>query len=127
VNVNTHSPPSIAKVIGIPTYNTPNIYTVSFRYGSIAEYFDDQLSSVNSPVINTSKPLLPAWVKGGSTATLFLTDMPKPQHGKLNLWWINSGIFILASKLRMVYCCQSLRLIVKVSWTLLNFFADILN
>jgi hypothetical protein len=30
VYVHTHSPPSIAKVIGIPTYDKLNIYTVSF-------------------------------------------------------------------------------------------------
>jgi len=50
VYVHTHSPPSVAKVIGIPTYNTPNVYTVSFKDGSIAEYTDDLLSAVSSPI-----------------------------------------------------------------------------
>jgi hypothetical protein len=45
VYVHTHSPPSVAKVVGIPTYNTPNIYTVAFKDGSISEYTDDLLSA----------------------------------------------------------------------------------
>jgi hypothetical protein len=96
VYVHTHSPPSIAKVIGIPTYNTPNVYTVSFCDGSIAEYVDKQLSAVDSPSTTSLKSLLPSWVKGGTTATLFLHDMAKPRHGKLNLspdgqWFFYSG------------------------------------
>jgi hypothetical protein len=35
----------VAKVVGIPTYNTPNIYTVAFKDGSISEYTDDLLSA----------------------------------------------------------------------------------
>jgi hypothetical protein len=59
VFVHSHSPPSIAKVIGIPTYNTPNVYTVSFCDGYIADYMDDQLSAVTSP-LSTKKSLLPS-------------------------------------------------------------------
>jgi hypothetical protein len=35
VYVHTHSPPSLATVIGIPTYSAPDIYTVAFKDGSI--------------------------------------------------------------------------------------------
>jgi hypothetical protein len=82
VYVNTHSPPSMAKVIGIPTYNTPNVYTVVFKDGTIAEYTDDLLTATSSS-ISPSKSLLPSWIKGGSNATLFLNNMPKPRHGTL--------------------------------------------
>jgi len=85
VYVHTHSPPSIAKVIGIPSYNAPNVYTVSFCDGSIAEYLDEQLSAVDSSIPTLQKSLLPSWVKGGATATLFLNNMPRPRHGKLGL------------------------------------------
>jgi hypothetical protein len=94
VYVHTHSPSSVAKVIGIPTYNTPNVYKVSFKDGSIAEYTDDLLSTVSSPM-SLSKSLLPNWVKGGTNATLFLNTMPKPRHGSLQLetdtWVFYSG------------------------------------
>jgi hypothetical protein len=95
VYVHTHSPPWVAKVIGIPTYDTPNIYTVCYKDGSIAEYLDDQLSAVNSTV-STKPTLLPTWIKGGCNATLFLADMPKPRHGKFqkssdNCWHFFPG------------------------------------
>jgi hypothetical protein len=46
VYVHSHSPPPIATVIGIPTYNTPDVYTVTFKDGSISEYTSDfELSS----------------------------------------------------------------------------------
>jgi hypothetical protein len=40
--------------------------------------------------------LLPDWVKGGSSATLFLTEMSKPRHGRLqvdenNQWYFCFG------------------------------------
>jgi hypothetical protein len=35
-----YSPPHIAKVINIPTYDHPDIYTVTFADGSISEYSD---------------------------------------------------------------------------------------
>jgi hypothetical protein len=38
VLVHSHSPPHIAKIVGIPTYNRPDIYTVLFSDGSITEY-----------------------------------------------------------------------------------------
>jgi hypothetical protein len=49
VNVHTHCPPPIAKVIGIPTYDQPHIYKVSFRDGSISEYTEDLLSAQCTP------------------------------------------------------------------------------
>jgi len=87
VLVHTHSPPSIAKVIGIPTYQNPYVYTVAFRDGrdgSVSEYTKDLLSK--APECMTSVPsLLPAWMKGGAKATLFLEKMSKPRHGTLQL------------------------------------------
>jgi len=74
VYVHTHSPPSIAKIIGIPTHDTPNIYTVTFKDGSISEYTEDFLSLAPDPVENTTSLLL-SWVKEGANATLFLESM----------------------------------------------------
>jgi hypothetical protein len=37
VFVHTHSPPHLATVIGIPSYTNPDIYTVKFQDGTIAE------------------------------------------------------------------------------------------
>jgi hypothetical protein len=41
VLVHTHSPPHQATIVGIPTYDRPNIYTVSFQDRSLAEYSVD--------------------------------------------------------------------------------------
>ena len=40
VLIHTHSPPHSAKIIGLPSYDRPNIYTVLFPDGSISEYSD---------------------------------------------------------------------------------------
>jgi hypothetical protein len=40
VFVHTHSPPHVAKVVGIPSYDRPHIYTVMFNDGSLSEYSD---------------------------------------------------------------------------------------
>jgi hypothetical protein len=92
VYVHTHSPPSLAKVIGIPTYNTPNVYTVTFKDGTLADYTDDLLSAATTS-LSPRKSLLPSWIKGGSNATLFLHDMPKPKHGTLHLTGDKDWIF----------------------------------
>lgn len=84
VYVHTHSPPSLATVIGIPSYNNPDVYTVAFKDGSISEYTPDLLSVAPSSVSSKST-LLPSWVQGGANATLFLNSMPKPRHGTLQL------------------------------------------
>jgi hypothetical protein len=85
VLVHTHTPPIKATVIGIPTYSHPDIYTVKFQDGTIAEY--SSTSNILESVPDTSsidKPtLLPEWIKGGCTATLFLHNMSKPNHGRL--------------------------------------------
>ncbi len=81
VLVHTHSPPSTAKIIGIPSYQAPNIYTVAFRDGSVAEYTEDLLSLAPDHMIVST--ILPSWIKGGANATLFLESMPKPKHGVL--------------------------------------------
>ena len=85
VYVHTHSPPSVATVIGIPTYDSPNVYTVVFKDGSLSKYTEDLLSIAPilppSPTIN----LLPNWLKGGAKVTLFLQTMTKPRHGTVQL------------------------------------------
>jgi hypothetical protein len=85
VLIHTHSPPHKARIIGIPSYDKPNVYTVVFADGSIAEYADtDNLIELLPDVPNTESPnLLPNWIQNGSNATLFLTSMSKPRHGKL--------------------------------------------
>jgi hypothetical protein len=84
--VHTHSPPSIGTIIGIPTYPTPDVYTVKFKDGSISEYTADLLSAARiSSISPSSSFLLLAWIKGGALATLFLNDMSKPRHGRLQL------------------------------------------
>jgi len=86
VLVHTHSPPSLATIIGIPTYTSPDIYTVQFQDGTLAEYSASsnllELAPAMGPDV-TSSPILPDWVQGGCTATLFLDDMSKPSHGCL--------------------------------------------
>jgi hypothetical protein len=74
----------VAKIIGLPTYDHPNLYTIALKDGSIAEYEDNILSTATE--VNSSvKTLLPSWVKGGANATLFLHTMSKPRHGTLQL------------------------------------------
>ncbi len=84
VYVNTHSPPHLATVIGLPTYQNPDTYTVRFPDGTITEYLgssDILTMAPMPPKANIS--ILPHWIKGGCTATLFLNDMSKPNHGRL--------------------------------------------
>lgn len=86
VLVHTHSPPHTAKVVGVPTYERPNIYTVSFSDGSIAEYLNDGRILELIPdvtLVPQTVPILPHWIQGGANATLFLHTMTKPRHGKL--------------------------------------------
>ncbi len=94
VLVHTHSPPSLATVIGLPTYEHPDIYTVSFKDGSISEYTENLLSLAPETIPVTSS-LLPSWVKGGANATLFLETMSKPRHGVLQFssdnWYFYPG------------------------------------
>ena len=87
VLVHTHSPPHQAKVIGLPSYDRPDIYTVLFKDGSIAEYSDSNNILEATSIISTTEdtPLLPNWVQDGTNATLFLSSMSKPRHGKLRL------------------------------------------
>jgi hypothetical protein len=94
-----YSPPHIAKVINIPTYDHPDIYTVTFADGSISEYSDqsnilEALPNLQQP---SSHPILPTWIQDGVNATLFLTDMSKPHHGKLHCttddhWFFSPGV-----------------------------------
>jgi hypothetical protein len=96
VYINTHSPPSLATVIGIPTYSSPDIYTVVFKDGSISEYSANILSEASTSSSLETPSLLPDWIKGGAPATLFLEQMSKPRHGKLQLgedseWYFYPG------------------------------------
>ncbi len=85
VLVHTHSPPHVATIIGTPSYHCPDIYTVKFQDDSIAEYSisENILEAVPTPGPKHMTTILPDWIKGGSTATLFLTTMTKPKHGRL--------------------------------------------
>lgn len=82
VLIHTHSPPHIAKVIGIPSYDRPEVYTVQFLDGSIAEYTDNENILEAAPLLSsiTRPSLLPNWIQGGANATLFLNNMTKPRH-----------------------------------------------
>ncbi len=80
-----HLPPSIAKVVGIPIYDNPDIYTVVFKDGSISGYTNDTLSEVSECRNSSAQSLSPSWIKGGANATLFLNNMSKPRHGNLDL------------------------------------------
>jgi hypothetical protein len=54
--VSTHSPPTVAIVVGLPNYDHPNFYTVAFKDRSISEYKKDLLSAalVLVSMINSS-------------------------------------------------------------------------
>jgi len=95
VLIPTHSPPHVAKIIGLPSYERPDIYTVLFADGSISEYSDQaniiEASSVHEQLKQYS--LLPSWVQNDTNATLFLSNMTKPRHGKLYLDTTNQWVF----------------------------------
>jgi hypothetical protein len=95
VLIHTHSPPHEAKVIGLPSYDRPDIYTVLFADGSISEYSDQNNIMEASSVHENLKQclLLPSWVQNALNATLFLSSMAKPRHGKLYLDNTNQWIF----------------------------------
>jgi hypothetical protein len=94
VLVHTHSPPSLGTIIGIPSYQSPNIYTVSFRDGSISEYSEDLLSLAPESMELPPK-ILPHWIKNDANATLFLESMSRPRHGVLRFqtenWYFFPG------------------------------------
>ena len=95
VLIHTHSPPHVAKIIGLPSYDRPDIYTVLFADGSISEYSNQaniiEASSVHEQLKQYS--LLPSWVQNDTNATLFLSNMTKPHHGKLYLDTTNQWVF----------------------------------
>ncbi len=94
VLVHTHSPPHVATVIGIPSYNAPNRHIAMFKDGSISEYDADILSVMNESLNPPSKTLLPSWIQPGANATLFLHSMTRPRHGKLQLNDKDEWIFV---------------------------------
>jgi hypothetical protein len=93
--VHSHSPPHRAKIVGIPTYQRPNIYTVLFQDGSITEYStdDDLLEAIPTHSDTPEPTLLPHWIQQDANATLFLESMTKPRHGKLRLNDTNQWVF----------------------------------
>jgi len=95
VLVHTHSPQHKAKIIGIPSYDRPDIFIAVFQDGSIAEYSDANNILEVAPVQQSSSSpvLLPHWVHDAANATLFLASMTKPRHGKLWLDSSNNWIF----------------------------------
>jgi hypothetical protein len=62
VYIYTHSPPSLAKVIGIPTYRSPDIYIVLFPDGSISKYSSSVLNSAPSKSSSMTPSLLPSCI-----------------------------------------------------------------
>ncbi len=80
---------------GILSYNCLNVYTVLFVAGSILEYSDQDNILESNPVPHdlTSSSLLPSWIQNDANATLFLSAMTKPCHGKLQLNADNQWIF----------------------------------
>jgi len=82
VLVHTHSPPHRAKVIGLPSYDRPNVYTVIFSDGSISisEYSNENNILTLAPVSQSNEKsiLLPSWIQDGTNATVFLTSMTRP-------------------------------------------------
>jgi hypothetical protein len=77
VLIRTHSPPHVAKIIGLPSYDRPDIYTVLFADGSISDYSDQSNILETSCIHETLKQvsLLPSWVQHEANATLFLSNM----------------------------------------------------
>jgi len=73
VYIHTHLPPCVAKIIGIPTYEHPNIYTVTFKDGSIAEYTDNILTAALEISPIQQQPILPLWIKGMQVPHYFST------------------------------------------------------
>jgi hypothetical protein len=67
VLVHTHSPLHMAKVIGIPSYDRPDIYTAAFNDGSITEYSDSNNILEACPASNVTSPcsILPTWIQEG--------------------------------------------------------------
>jgi len=99
VLVHSHAPPHKATIIGTPSYSRPDIHTVKFHDNSIAEYSlsDNILETLPLSSSIPSMSLLPDWVKGGSTATLFLTEMSKPKHGRLYMHDDNQWYFCFSN------------------------------
>ncbi len=52
VLVHTHPPPHVATVIGIPSYATPDIYTVKFCDGTTAEYSESSNILESAPELS---------------------------------------------------------------------------
>jgi len=86
VLVHTHSPPHRGTIVGVPTYQKPDIYVVRFPDGTLAEYSlaSEVLEATTkaSPITNSIN--LPSWIQENAPATLFLSDMSKPRHGRLH-------------------------------------------
>jgi len=75
VLVHTHSPPHTATIVGLPSYDQPDIYTVCFPDGSITQYSDQSniLEAVPDSTITPSCPIIPAWIQGGCPCNTIFT------------------------------------------------------
>jgi hypothetical protein len=95
VLVHTHSPPHRATIVGLPSYDQPDVYTVLFPDGLISEYTDDNNILTLAPVQHKSgiSALLPPWIQDGANATVFLSNMSRPHHGKLRINQSDQWIF----------------------------------
>jgi hypothetical protein len=84
----------VAKIVDIPTYARPHVYTVLFADGSLSEYSDQDniLEAKPTCPVSSTCSLLLHWIQNGVNTTLFLSNMLKPRHGKLyqnaNLEWV---------------------------------------
>jgi hypothetical protein len=80
------------KVIGIPLYDRPDIYTVAFNDGSIAKYSDSNniLEACPDSTVTSPCSILPTWIQGDANATLFLFDMEN-----YNVMLMITGFFVL--------------------------------
>jgi hypothetical protein len=90
----------MAKVIGIPSYDHPDIYSVVLNNGSITEYSDSNniLEACPDSTVTSPCSILPTWIQRGANATLFLFDMTKPRHGKLQHDADDKWIFLSGSE-----------------------------
>jgi hypothetical protein len=122
VYVHTHFPPSITTIVCILTYNSPNIYTVAFKDGSLLEYTENLLST--APEHNPINQLL--GFRGVLMQYYFLMICPNLDKAPCNCLLMIFGLSILEN-LNMVLYFQFLQQIVSILWIPLNFLKDMPN
>jgi len=82
-------------MIGTPSSDHPDIYTVALTDGTTGDYSDSSNIFEAIPDTNRISPssIFPGWFQGDANATLLLFDMIKPRHGKLQIDSDNNWIF----------------------------------